>query len=152
MISWITVIHIYIQHHCYHTHLFPWWRHQMETLPALAALCTGNSPVTGEFLLQRPVTRSFGVFFHLRLNKPLSKQSWAWWFETPSCPLWPHCNSWIGWWHSNRLPRFRNMNTYFIECFFPRALLAQNIYLHGYAYVLIHVIIYGYICARLPSL
>ena len=27
----------------------PWWRHQMETFPALLALCAGNSPVTGEF-------------------------------------------------------------------------------------------------------
>ena len=34
----------------------------------LLALCAGNSPVTGEFPLQRPVTRSFDVFFHLRLN------------------------------------------------------------------------------------
>ena len=28
----------------------------------------------------------------LRLNKRLSKQSWGWWFETPSCPLWRHRN------------------------------------------------------------
>ena len=41
---------------------------------------------------QRPVTRSFDVFFDLRLNKRLSKQSWGWWFETLSCPLWRHCN------------------------------------------------------------
>ena len=27
---------------------------------------------------QRPVTRSFDVFFDLRLNKQLSKQSWGW--------------------------------------------------------------------------
>ena len=26
------------------------------------------------------------------LNKRLSKQSWGWWFETPSCSLWRHCN------------------------------------------------------------
>ena len=31
-------------------------------------------------------------FFYLRLNKRLSKQSWGWWFETLSCPLWRHCN------------------------------------------------------------
>ena len=41
---------------------------------------------------QRPVTRNFDVFFDLRLNKRLSKQSWGWWFETPSRPLWRHCN------------------------------------------------------------
>ena len=32
------------------------------------------------------------VFFDLRMNKQLSKQSWGWWFETPSRPLWHHCN------------------------------------------------------------
>ena len=41
---------------------------------------------------KRPVTRIFDVFFDLRLNKCLSKQSWGWWFEMPSHPLWRHCN------------------------------------------------------------
>ena len=45
-----------------------WWRHQMETFSALLAICAGNSPVIGEFPAQRPVTRSFDVFFDLRLN------------------------------------------------------------------------------------
>ena len=57
-----------------------------------AALCAGNSPVTGEFSAQRPVTQSFDVFFDLRLNKRLSKQSWGWWTETPSRSLWRHSN------------------------------------------------------------
>ena len=43
-----------------------WWRHQMETFSALLAFCVGNSPVTGEFPAQRPVTWSFVVFFDLR--------------------------------------------------------------------------------------
>ena len=64
----------------------------METFSALLAICAGNSPVPGEFLAQRPVTRSFDIFFDLRLNKRLSKQSWGWWFETLSCPLWRHSN------------------------------------------------------------
>ena len=72
-----------------------WWRHQMETFSALLAICAGNSPVTGEFPSQRPVTRSFDVFFDLRLEWTLSKQSWGWWFETPSRPLWRHCNEFI---------------------------------------------------------
>ena len=72
--------------------LFAWWRHQMETFSALLAICAGNSPVPGEFPAQRPVTRSFDVFFDLRLNKRLSKQSWGWWFETLSRPLWRHRN------------------------------------------------------------
>ena len=33
---------------------------------------------TGEFPAQRPVTRSSDVFYDLRLNKRLSKQSWGW--------------------------------------------------------------------------
>ena len=44
----------------------------METFSALLAICAGNSPVPGEFPAQRPVTRSFDVFFDLRLNKRLS--------------------------------------------------------------------------------
>ena len=36
-----------------------WWRHQMESFSALLAICTGNSPVTGEFPAQRPVTRAW---------------------------------------------------------------------------------------------
>ena len=64
------------------------WRHQMETFSALLALCEGNSPVTGEFPSQSPVTQSFEVFFDLCLNKRLNKQSWGWWFEMPSRSLW----------------------------------------------------------------
>ena len=45
----------------------------METFSALLALYAGNSPVSGDFPAQRAVTQSFGVFFDLRLNKPLSK-------------------------------------------------------------------------------
>ena len=69
-----------------------WWRHQMETFSPLLALCVGNSPVSGEFPSQSPVTRSFDVFCDLRQNKRLSKQSWGWWFETTSHPLWRHCD------------------------------------------------------------
>ena len=43
----------------------------MQTFSALLAFCAGSSPVTGEFPAQRPVTRSFNVFFDLRLD------SWA---------------------------------------------------------------------------
>ena len=50
----------------------------METFSALLAICAGNSPVTGEFPTQSPVTRSFDVFFDLRPNERLSKQSWGW--------------------------------------------------------------------------
>ena len=69
------------------------WRHQMESFSALLALYAGNSPVTGEFPAQRPVTWRFDAFFDLCLNKRLSKQSWGWWFDTPSFPLWRRCNA-----------------------------------------------------------
>ena len=49
----------------------------MKTFSALLALCAMNSPVTDEFPAQRPVTRSYEVFFDLSLNKRLSKQSEA---------------------------------------------------------------------------
>ena len=80
------------------------WKH-------FPTLCVGNSSVTGEFPLQRPVTQSFDVFFDRRLNKRLSKQSRCCWFETPSRSLWRHCddpivlsnlmNPTISGWHSN---------------------------------------------------
>ena len=54
-------------------------------------LC-GEFTGPGEFPVQRPVAGIFDVFFDLRLNKQLSKQSWGWWFETPSWSLWRHCN------------------------------------------------------------
>ena len=60
-----------------------WWCHQMETFPALLAICAGNSPVSGGFPAQMPVTLSFDICFDLRLNKR---------FGTPSCPLRRHCN------------------------------------------------------------
>ena len=52
-----------------------------------------NPPVTGGFPSQRPVTRSFDVFFDLRLTKRSSKQSRRRWFETPSRSLWRHCKA-----------------------------------------------------------
>ena len=54
-------------------------------------LC-GEFTGPGEFPAQRPVTRSFGVFLDLCLNKWLRKQPRGWWFETPSWSLWRQCN------------------------------------------------------------
>ena len=56
----------------------------METFSALLAICAGNSPASGEFPAQRPVTLSFDVFLDLCLNKRLRKQPQGWWFETLS--------------------------------------------------------------------
>ena len=85
-----------------------WWRHQMETFSALLAICAGNSPIPCEFPAQRPVTRSFDVFFDLRPNKRLSKQWWRWWFEMPSSPLWRHCND-------IKMPSYQYMKSHCVD-------------------------------------
>ena len=66
---------------------------QYRFIPRMMTSSNGNpfrvtGPLCREFTghrwlpPQRPVTRSFDVFFDLRLNKWLSKQSQGWWFET----------------------------------------------------------------------
>ena len=72
--------------------LFTWWRHQMETFFALLAFSAGNSPVAGLFPTQRAMTRSFVVFFDLRLSKRLGKQSQRRWFGTSLRSLWLRCS------------------------------------------------------------
>ena len=73
------------------------WRNLMMTssngniFRVTGPLC-GEFTGPGEFPTQRPVTRSFDVFYDLRLNKRLSIQPWGWWFETPSWSLWRHNN------------------------------------------------------------
>ena len=80
-----------------------WWRHQMDTISALLALCEGNhrSPVdsphkghTGHRWI--PLTRASDAerwcFLDLHLNKRLSKHSRRRRFETPSRSLWRHRN------------------------------------------------------------
>ena len=66
-----------------------------QTLPGILIMMTSSNgnifrvtgPLCGEFTgpgefpTQRPVTRSYDVFFDLRLNKQLSKQSWGWWLR-----------------------------------------------------------------------
>ena len=80
--SWKIFIHV-IQSCFSDTVVIPflsrWWRHQIKSFSALLVLCMGNSPVTGEFPSQRPLTRSFDVFFDLRLSKWLCKQWRRWW-------------------------------------------------------------------------
>ena len=63
-------------------------------------LC-GEFTGPGEFPAQRPVPRSFDVFFDLRLNKRLSKQSRGWRFETPTWPLWRQRNELHQWYWGN---------------------------------------------------
>ena len=89
---------MHLQWHCPSYLMMTSWNGNIFRVMVLYA---GNSPVTGEFPSQRPVARSFDVFFDLRLNKRLSKQSGRRWFETPSRSLWRHCNgidkNWLAW-------------------------------------------------------
>ena len=45
----------------------------MKAFSALLAICTGKTPATDELPEQRPVARSFDVFYDLRRNKWLRK-------------------------------------------------------------------------------
>ena len=92
-----------------------WWRHQMETFSALLAICAGST-----------VASDAELWCILCRNKRLSKQSWGWWFETPSRPLWHHCNgNSIKRWLASRA--FRG----------PSKVLAtrQHVWLHSMQYV-----------------
>ena len=64
---------------------------ELKNFPRYCHLC-GKFTSHRAFPAQRPLTRNFDVFFDLGLNERLSKQSWCWWFETPSRPLWRHTN------------------------------------------------------------
>ena len=61
-------------------------------------ICRVTGHLCGEFTGRRwiPCTKASDAvlwcFLDLRLNKKLSKQWGDWWFETPSHPLWRHCN------------------------------------------------------------
>ena len=54
-------------------------------------LC-GEFTGPGDFPAQRPVTRSFNVFFDPRLYKRLNKQPRGCWFQTPPRSIWCKCN------------------------------------------------------------
>ena len=66
------------------------WKHFPRYWPFVRGIHRG--PVPGDFPSQRPVTRSFVVFFDFYLSKRLSKHSRWWWFETLSLSSWRHCN------------------------------------------------------------
>ena len=52
---------------------------------------------TGPRWIPPTKARSFDVFFDMRLNERLSKQSWGWWFEMLSRPLWRRRNEFMDW-------------------------------------------------------
>ena len=58
-------------------------------------------PLCGKFTGHRWISHTkasdaelWCFFFYLRPNERLSKQSWGWWLETLSSPLWRHRNVW----------------------------------------------------------
>ena len=59
----------------------------------VTAISAENSPTAGEFPSQRLATRSFDVFFDLRLNKRLSKQWRRRGSEAQSRSFWRHSNA-----------------------------------------------------------
>ena len=74
-------------------HRNSWWRHHMEPFPRYWPFVRGiqrplvNFPYKGQW-------RGASMFSLIcALNERLSKQSWGWWFETPSRSLWHHCNA-----------------------------------------------------------
>ena len=69
-----------------------WWRQVHDDVIKWKHIPRYWPFVRGEFPVQRPVTRSFAAFFDLCPNIRLSKQSWGWWFETLSRPLWRNCD------------------------------------------------------------
>ena len=76
------------RYHMLHDDVIEW-----KSFPCYCPFVRGihRSPVSSH--AQRPVTRSFDVFFDRRLNKRLSKQSRCRWFETPSHSLCRHCDA-----------------------------------------------------------
>ena len=68
---------------------YSWWCHQWKRFPRYRPFVQGihlwpvNSPYKAS---------DAEIWCFLCLNKRLSKQSRGWWFETPSRPLWRHCN------------------------------------------------------------
>ena len=127
-----------------------WWRHQMEIFSALLALCAGNSSVTGEFPTQRPVTRSFDVFFDLHLIKLLSKHSRGWWFETLSCPWWRHRNDYNTGQDTETACLDTTLSDLIVwqvwKCWHVHTSLRVYIYGRIYIYIYIYVCMYVCIC------
>ena len=94
------------------------WKH----FSALLALIVGNSPITGEFPSQRPVTWSFDVYFDLCLTKRLSKHSKRWRFETPFHSLWRYCNGFY-----KLIPLALHVRLPSVECHGALLIWRQNI-------------------------
>ena len=69
-----------------------WWRHHMETLFPLLALCEGNPPITGGFPSKRATNMGLDVIFEVSQSKQFNKHLSCRCYETPWCSLWRHDN------------------------------------------------------------
>ena len=73
------------------------WRNFVMMTSSNGNIFCVTGPLCGEFTGHRGISLTKAsdaeLFFDLCLNKRLSKQSWGWWFETPSRSLWRHCNA-----------------------------------------------------------
>ena len=72
--------------------LISWWRHQMENIFCITGHLCWEFPGPWWIPGTKASDSELWYFIDLRRNKLLSKQSWGWWFETPSRPLWRHRN------------------------------------------------------------
>ena len=83
---------------------------QRRARPALSMMTSSNGnvfrvtgPLCGEFTGLRwiPLTMAsyaeLWCFLSYVLNKRLCKQSWGWWFETPSRSFWRPCDEFMLW-------------------------------------------------------
>ena len=64
------------------------WKHFPRSWPFVRGI--HRSPVNSPHESQ---WRRALMFSLICLNERLNKQSWSWWFETPSRPLWRHSNA-----------------------------------------------------------
>ena len=102
-ISWLLR---YIYMYCYEYNLMIYFYWRAITFLSHIMMMSSNGNIVrdtghlcGEFTGPRWIPRTkardaeLWYFFDLRLIKRLSKQSWGWWCETLSCPLWRHGNA-----------------------------------------------------------
>ena len=87
-----TITHMHICIYITHIYVYMIYMISNGNIFRITGPSCGEFTGPGAFPAQRPVTRNFGVFFNLRMNKRLSKQPCDWWFETPSWSLWRQCN------------------------------------------------------------